>query len=440
MMRALVLIALLGAGCDLANPADSSEYLPARLSMGPLEIAAWLPAGMGTEVRLDEDQLVGLGITHLEWLQRAEAGGLSAETLAMQFCSRAGLRMPVYYEPPGYSPYDKLRNWATKSHVGEGFDDSLAARAQALVDHWRGEPGLAGYLIGHEDYSRDYYPALARTVGALARAGALHPAYTVGNIDSYAKRERFLDAFFQEGGAANIFQHEHYVFRADVPDSGRVVERRLDDLAAGYGRVARAVQGRNGRWQAIIQSHAETRGGTAYYRQPSPAELRVQAGLALARGASGIVYFLHSSGEERVLNSAGEVIQVRTYDGLVSEEGRLSETYLGAADLNAQLAALSPVLEPLHFHGGYRGDRLPRGTPLMPADADLDFGFYGDGQTISHVLVVNRLTHRGREAGLVVPDYRIDEVHTGAVLGDSRATLTLAAGDFQLVRLIPRAQ
>ena len=33
------------------------------------------------------------------------------------------------------------------------------------------------------------------------------------------------------------------------------LQRRLDELVAGYGRVARAVQGRNGRWQAIVQAH-----------------------------------------------------------------------------------------------------------------------------------------------------------------------------------------
>ena len=116
------------AGCDLSNPADSTEYSPSRLPVGTLEIGAWLPAGMGSEVQLDEARLSALGITHLVWLQRAERDGVSAEALAMDLCSRSGLKMPVYYEPPGYSPYDKLRNWATRRDLGVS-PEHLSTRA-----------------------------------------------------------------------------------------------------------------------------------------------------------------------------------------------------------------------------------------------------------------------------------------------------------------------
>lgn len=429
------LAALAVSGCDLSNPAASTEFAPARLPVGPLEISAWLPAGMGEEVRLDEAALGSLGLTHLEWLQRAERDGASAEELAMRFCSGAGLKMPVYYEPPGFSPYDKLRNWATRTEVTEGFDDSVRARVVSLVSRWEGEAGLAGYLVGHEDYSRHYYAALERTVAALRQADSLRPAYTVGHIDSYSRRERFLEAFFPEGGPANVFQHEHYVFHADVPDSGRALQRRLDELAEGYGRAARAVQRRNGRWHAIVQAHAEIRRGELYYRKPGAGELRAQVGLALARGAAGVVYFLYSSGEERVLDGEGQVREVRQYEGLVSADGVPTAAYQAAAELNALLADLAPALELLHFHGGYRGDRLPAGAPLQAAGAELEVGLFGDGDFVSHALVASRLTHRGQTANLVLPGARARDALSGEELGEGRVRLTLGAGSFRLLSL-----
>ncbi|MFH1571458.1 MAG: hypothetical protein ABIL09_25935, partial [Gemmatimonadota bacterium] len=418
-----------------SNPAASSEYAPARLPVGPLEISAWLPAGLGQEVRLDETALGSLGLTHLEWLQRAERDGASAEELAMRFCSGAGLKMPVYYEPPGYSPYDKLRNWATREQLGVGYDDSLRARVAELVGQWSGEPGLAGYLVGHEDYRWQAYPALARTVARLREQDALRPAYTVGHIDAFPRQEQFLEAFFPDGGPANVLQHEHYVFRAGVPDSGAALQRRLEELAQGYGRAARAVQGRNGRWQAIVQAHAETRGTERWYRQPGAAELRVQVGLALARGAAGVVYFLYSSGTEEVRDARGEVREVRRYQGLVEEMGEPTALYAAARQLNADLARLSAPLEPLHFHGGYRGDRLPAGAPLSAADRELDVGLFGDGDTVTHVLVVNLRTWEARRARLRLPDRLGRDAVTGERLGRGEVEVDLEAGGFRLLEL-----
>ena len=98
-------MAWVAACCDLANPAAAAGYEPSRLPVGPLSTGAWLPAGLGTEIRLDppdRQRLRDLDLTHIEWLQRAEREGQTAETLAMAFCSEAGLGLPVYYEPPGY--------------------------------------------------------------------------------------------------------------------------------------------------------------------------------------------------------------------------------------------------------------------------------------------------------------------------------------------------
>ena len=425
--------------CDLANPASSSAYVPSRLPLGPLTIGVWLPAGMKEEIHLgptDQQQLADLGINQLQWVQRASDAEGSAEEQAMAFCSRTGLHMPVYFEPRGYSPYDKLRNWATRSEVSEGFADSVRARVRALRQQWGGSSGLGGYLIGHEDYRQQYYAALAQTVAVLQEEDPGSPAFAIGSIYSYPKRSRFLDAFFADGPVANVFQHEHYVFRAGLAGSGRELQKRLDALVSGYGLAARSVQERNGRWQAIVQVHEESRDGELYYRAPSPAEIRVQVALAMARGASGIIYFLYSSGMERVLDQDGEVRQERRYEGLVAEDRAPTSRYLAVRQINAYLRQLSPHLEPLHFHGGYSSTRLPSGKLVSSAEPDVELGFFGDGAVATHVLLVNRQTESARILQLGIQTaYARDEV-TGEELTvrEGRIAVEMEAGGFRLLR------
>ncbi len=439
-----ILVLSLTSACDLINPANSQDYNPSRLPVGELTLSTWLPAGL-PEFRLnqqDESNLASLGLTEIEWLQRAGIGDSTAEELAMGFCDRAGLRMPVYYEPPGYSPYDKLHNWATKPEVGLDFEEDVRARVLGLKTRWTGSAGFGGYLIGHEDYSNRFYEALRRTVSILHSEDPLRPAVTVGHIDHYPQVDRFLDAFFDEEGVPNIFQHEHYVFRAGTPTSGRGLQRNLDALVAGYGRVARHLQDRLGRWHAIVQVQSETRDGNGeqglYYRKPTGAEIGVQAGMALARGASGIVYFLYSSGNEEVRDGDGNLLQLRVYEGIVDTDGMPTPTYEAVQRVNAQLRSLSPVLAPLHFHGGYASSRgLPDDSPVVSADDDLELGFFGNREIETHVLVVNRRPEEAREVRLVTPVESARDALSGEALALDRGTLTLSleAGGMQLIEL-----
>ncbi len=440
-----ILVLSLTSACDLINPANSQDYNPSRLPVGELTLSTWLPAGL-PEFRLteqDESNLANLGLTEIEWLQRTGNGDSTAEELAMAFCDRAGLRMPVYYEPPGFSPYDKLHNWATKPEVGPDFEEAVRERVLGLKSRWMGSAGFGGYLIGHEDYSNRFYEALGRTVSVLRSEDPGRPAVTVGSIDHYSQVDRFLDAFFDEEGVPNIFQHEHYVFRASTPTSGRGLQRNLDDLVAGYGRVARHLQDRLGRWHAIVQVQSETRDGNGeqglYYRKPTGAEIGVQAGMALARGASGIVYFLYSSGNEEVRDGDGDLLQLRRYQGIVDTDGTATPTYSAVQRINTQLRSLSPYLAPLHFHGGYASSRgLPDEAPVVSADDDLELGFFGNREIETHVLVVNRRPEQAREVRLVVTAQGVQDALSGVALAvvEGTVTLNLEAGGMQLIELI----
>ena len=440
----LTVFLLATIGCQFANPANSGDYEPGRTPLGALTIGVWLPAGLD-EYRFsgaDQQRLRDLGINYIEWLQRAQVGELTAEEAAMEFCNRAGVHMPVYYEAPGFSPYDKLHNWATRVSPDEHFDAAVHERIAGLKSRWEGAPGFAGYLIGHEDYSKKYYEALGRTVAAVKAADPLRPAVTVGNIDSYPKLGTFLDAFFPEGaGTANVLQHEHYVFLADVPTHGRELDKALDDLADGYGRVARRLQRRQARWHAIVQVQSETRHGDGFdgalYRKPTPGELRIQVGLALARGAAGVIYFLYSSGIEEVLDEDGEIRQRREYEGIVDRQGAPTDSYFAIQEINKQLRAMSPILEELHFHGGYEARRIPSGvSPVAVTTEAADVGLFGDGTAVSHVLVVNRQANRAQAIHLVpAAGTEITDAITGDLLQTQEGGLSVGieAGGFRLL-------
>jgi hypothetical protein len=430
-------------GCGLWNPANSLDFEPSRVPVGELVVGTWLPAGLD-EFRFeqqDQQRLLELGINQIEWLQRAVRDSVTAEEMAMAFCSGAGLRMPIYYEPRGYSPYDKLHNWATRAKAGASFADSVRARVLGLLGRWGHEPGFQGYLIGHEDYDREYYPALRDLVQVLRQEDPEHPALTVGAIDSYPGVERFLDAFFAEGGAPNVFQHEYYAFRAEVPGEGRKLQRRLDELVQSYEKVARHLQGRHGRWHAIVQVHSEARYGLGesgpYYRKPGPAEIGVQVGLALSRGASGIVYFLYSSGVEEARDGQGQMVQTRLYEGLVDREGEPTASYAAVQELNAQLQALSPALAGLYFHGGFSAERVMDNSLLRRAEGELEFGLFGDGARETHLLVVNRSTTRARWVELEVSGEDAVDAASGEVLkmADGRLRVALEAGGFRLLNI-----
>jgi hypothetical protein len=434
-------LALLAASaCGPAAPTASVGLTPARLAQGPLVTAVWLPVGM-TSVRLaasDQELLLRLGVTHLEWTQRADVDSISAEAQTLAWCSGHGLRMPVYYEPPGYLPEDKLHDWA-RARPGPGFAEAVEARAAGLRQRWEPWPAFWGYLVGHEDYPRDCVAGLAEVVRALRRQDPGRPAMVVGRWRDYQAPAAFLDALFVEGGEPNVFQHEHYVFAGNVPPRGAAVDRALDGLTAGYDQVAQALQGRYGRWHAIVQVHAETRNGRLAYRRPTAAEIRCQVGLALSRGAAGVVYFLYSSGAESIGAAGGEPVESRYYDGLVDSSGVPTEAYLAVCGINHDLAQWGPLLAPLRYYGSFAAANVPANPLLASGDPDLEFGLFGTAEQATHLLVVNRRTAEPRRVSL---RWRLAGAQD-AVTGDDvpvvagRASIELPAGGWRLLAGAP---
>ena len=437
-----LILAFAATGCGVGGPTAAEPFQARRIAQGPLTIGVWLPAGLDA-FRFDagdQDRLLALGINQVEWLQRASVDGSTAEQLAMEFCTRNGLSMPVYYEPKGFSPYEKLRNWSTRAKPGASFQSEVRERVRALKEQWGNQSGFAGYLIGHEDYRESYYPALGQTVEVLRQEDPGRSAFAVGRLESFPSKTRFLNAFFPEAGPPNLFQQEHYIFRGTMPRTGKQLRRKLRELVAEYDGVDRHLKGRNARWHAILQAHAEERERDGvveqYYRKPTGPELAVQAGAALARGASGIIYFLYSSGTEKVLDGAGEVVQTRHYEGLVNRSGEPTPAYEAARRLNRRLDRIGRELAPLYFRGGYSARALPK-EDLVAAleEEDIELGFFGDSTGTTHLLLVNMRTSEEREVSVKLNTLRLRDHAAGEemVSQDGWFNLRLEPADIRLL-------
>ena len=437
----LCALVLMGLSCRAVNPTASLDYTPSTLAMGPLWIATWLPAGMN-DFRFgpqNRDYLARLGVNAVQWLQRHRDDRGTAEEQLMRFASDRGWQMLAYYEPHDFSPYDKLHNWATR---GDGLNsDSLRVVVESVYRQWNANSAFAGYLVGHEDYRLAQYASLSEVINMIALIDAGRPAYSVGRLRDYEDPSAFFDALFGSGGTDNVFQQEHYVFRGGVPVEGSSFQRRINLLADGFDEVARGLEGRSGHWHAIVQVQSEMRGTQAYYRKPTPAEIRLQVGLGLSRGASGIVYFLYSSGVEELRDNGGSVVETRVYEGLVDVNGVPTSNYAAVQQINSDLRALSPTLETLHFHGTLSSRLLLQNSLIRRIDGEVEVGLFGDGQRISHILVVNRWAHAAQQVRLVLSEHSVSYAMAGVEYDQKKnwVILQLAAGDFHLLRIEQRS-
>ena len=481
----LLLYAIGLLGCTERAMAPEKHEISAVV-VGPLTIGAWLPFGVGrSDLALMTPELErDLGLNQIEfsprervatgavndWLVDVGRDELSLEELTAAFIQRKGLglQMPLFYEPQGYTDHDKLSNWATCNFPDAfvphcerdpAFADTVRSIVRALRTQYKELNGdldaIQGYLLLNEidnpEYTPDFYPAMTAAIHAIRTEDVARPVLAVAAVDDFARKGGsaggFMDAFFQGYDPPNIFQHEHYVFLSDVAIEGSQIGRRkvagqLDLLLAGYDRVCRLVLSRAGRWHAIVQVHGEVRDGRVHYRQPEPAEIRVQVGLALSRGASGIVYFVYGSGDE--IFSDGTVW---SYSGLVDRQGLKSRRYRAVKAVNQYLHSIAGELADLRFHRAIsQPNNMPENSLLRSADGNaLEYGFFGDGLRETHLLVVNRRTDRVQTVELSVLKEPVIDVSTGERIpvvdvferkfrAERKLEIELHPGDFRLLR------
>ena len=205
--------------------------------------------------------------------------------------------------------------------------DSLAAK-WTMMDY---ADGFFGYFIGHESdpkgaggiYDSATYGNLRTVIDSIRnhdRERAIVVVGNAGNTGTWTLGEQalFRDVFFRSDmdvnpGPANILMNQQYILWCST-DSDTEVRTRIDqalnpslDRARNLINAARG-DGRKAEWYHIVNVNNEyvsnskcwhgcSTGTTkeAHYRRPNLAELKAQANLALARGATGILYFAYTS-------------------------------------------------------------------------------------------------------------------------------------------------
>ena len=270
------------SGCNSCNPtgpAQSHSGARSQQPVGELTIGAWQPFGLSeTDPQLmDAAELEDLKFNLIQFNPRqkfaaavvdvnAPYDSLSGEQLTASVIQGTGLSMPWYYEPVGFTDHDKLENWAT-CNFPHGFVakcDTLpgyAETVQTIIDSVRAQyrglngelDGLHGYLLMNEigdriAYTSDFYSAMSAAIRVMRSVDPNRPAFVVERIDNFDRRgsaQQFMAHFFETGDPPNVFQHEDYAFRKNIPlekedPSQRgetAVQEQLNKLLEGYDRV-----------------------------------------------------------------------------------------------------------------------------------------------------------------------------------------------------------
>ena len=300
----------------------------------------------------------------------------------------------------------------------------------------------------------------------------------VGDIAAWTPTEQaaFRRTFFRTdtGLPANVLMNEQYILGCDTnTPTESEIQTRLGALTGSNGSLDRtrdmvnAARGetppRKAEWYHIINVNNEYRCGDSCWtgtgdiehgpslRRPIPAELSVQAYMALARGATGIVYYSHTTNGLATLSDACIDEELGTRDPL-SAISNCIEDFDDNCDLDAnrrrwyfglmrfspddvQMRTPSPMdttvqtvnqklkiigdelypvkHQPLTWDANYDNfsstnglsattlvDAVwPNGSPSSTAAGKLEFGQFHNDEA-DYVLVVNRLTQSAQTIDL----------------------------------------
>ncbi len=331
-----------------------------------------------------------------DWLRKIKANCLEGciyhheEEILDSLCDNRGYWVTGEEDPafpnPGGRRLDKywVEQWPLHHHEPDtsGWPDSVSAVVQRMYDTYGNHPGFYGYLVAHEIGTRDpfYYPGLdtvCRIIDSIDpnpnRKSIVYDM--IWNVDS---------TFFDAVPSLDVFRHGSFPFRPGDPYSGPEFQARLDTAVSGYQMCFESFRGRHTKWYAHIQVGAW--GQEHPHRRPSEWEIRVQAWLALSRGAKGISYFPYFSGGD----PPGDF-----FHGLVTEETPRQPWHWffdWVASLNQDLRVIGPIMRRLECTAAFSADSIPPASYMGSVDGSdyIEVGTFLDSMGIDYFMLVNR--------------------------------------------------
>lgn len=420
------------------------------------------PSGIGTNrfTSADGDLLSDLGINLIEktrrWGERVATVQDHEEQL-MGFCSNrteGAIRMLVEFEPESGVWKRHLRSYLDHPDTDMDF---LRADVQALTSKWPPGSGFYGYLIGHEE--DPLYPEALRRV--LDEVAAQDPDHTMVFVDDalhgLPDREAFFQVFFAGLDDRNrVFQHEHYVFhtgrRGTKPnEETRRWREAIAYLLESYDYIAaQARSSAGGPWHAILQTFEVSGVRGIRPRWVSREELRLQAFLALSRGAKGIIYFVYSSGPDQGVYYSGLVSE---HDPTTGERTRRQPYFDYVKGLNDTLKVLGDILIKLRWNQAFSESHLDGYLKEVCGGEWMEFGLFDPYLGSDYFIVVNKHCAPGYDQTLDItldasrlahPDaiaYRLTDVYGDRTEANSHAGtvtfegLSIPRGEGRLFRV-----
>ncbi|HTR81377.1 MAG TPA: hypothetical protein VMM58_07070 [Bacteroidota bacterium] len=175
--------------------------------------------------------------------------------------------------------------------------------------------------------------------------------------------------FFDEIPHLDVFQFDQYPFFSIHPPIYSGQQTALDrHLIGPYNDLMNRLRGKWTEWQAIIQSQEDVRPfGEINLRRPNFYELRVQAYLALSRGARGILYYAYGSSKPKGDGEWGTDglvdINPTTGDREKWEDIHHGKNTTPAFDnvsrLNSELRRIGPTIRKLRVYDAFPHTSIP---------------------------------------------------------------------------------
>ncbi len=240
-----------------------------------------------------------------EWLERALA---DIAKRGMNFTSVTNLslgeldRLAALHEKHGLRMNPQMGQLNLK-HVPEKL---ALKRLTRTVARYRGRSVIAGWAVG-EEFHTSHIPLLDLPHEIVH---AVDPSNSLALIQHKTELFRLTGQKLD----VRIAWRDIYPFFADPRHGPTTFGASMNYYEDELDKCQRLLP-RGASLCAMPQAQHEFYGGRFVYRKPTPAEIRLQAWAALAKGAKGIAYFLYPSRPPKEKGQPSPMEGLRLYDG-----------------------------------------------------------------------------------------------------------------------------
>lgn len=345
MKRLPLALMLVGVCCSFSRvyaQQDTSSYFPLGLWgiwINGSSISPWYPNTLSDpQWQKEKENFSGIKSNFLvQWYPYTLVNQM------MDYADTAGYRMDVIKSSYGDPTLQEtgipclircLRTFDCNPHrvicacstTPSTFDTTWKAIADSRItsirDTWASRSSFYSYNIGHEDDFWGRASSCSIVNDTTHWRGFEYIINRIAQIDQNPNHKSYAVYFGKRAAQANptifpthfpygltltdfanrfpnldILQVDDYVFWFSVLRNYNNQQAALDGLLISYDDCLEAFKDKTTEWHAIIQSHREFDGirTNKRFRRPDSLELRVQAYLALSRGAKGITAFVYGS-------------------------------------------------------------------------------------------------------------------------------------------------